>query len=367
MELIKKAMEKMSARERVIRTFQFESTDRVTIGYDTNEIAHQNLCKVMGLDEKNRLDFLKALGVDYIGVSAEYCGKPLFANREDRMVNPENGCVMRYVKNKFGGYWDYCDFPLKDVDDAVIFNHPIPDQDDYGYEEANRKIDHLLNEGFSIHLGHPGLGDILNTTGMLMGVEDCLVNMMTGHEATLHMIDQRLKSEIGVAERILEANKGKIDFMWLGEDLGSQHSPLISLDMYRKVLRPRHQRFVDLAKSYDIPVIIHTCGSSSWAYEDFIEMGICGVDTLQPEATNMSPQYLKDHFGGRLNFRGCISTAGPLASGTKEETELICKQTLEIMMQCKGYHFAPTHAIQDNTPPENTIAMYQAVHDYGCY
>lgn len=63
---------------------------------------------------------------------------------------------------------------------------------------------------------------------------------------------------------------------------------------------------MDLAKAYNLPVMIHTCGSSSWVYEDFIEMGINGVDTLQPEAANMSPRYLKDPFGGRLFFHGCI-------------------------------------------------------------
>ena len=34
---------------------------------------------------------------------------------------------------------------------------------------------------------------------------------------------------------------------------------------------------------------------------------------------------------------------------------------------CRGYHFAPTHAIQDNTPVENVLAMYQAAHNFGTY
>ena len=96
-------------------------------------------------------------------------------------------------------------------------------------------------------------------------------------------------------------------------------------------------------------------------------MGMRGVDTLQPEAVNMSPHYLKECFGGRLTFRGCISTAGPLAYGTSEETTRVCKETLEIMMEGYGYHFAPTHCIQDNSPTENVIAMYQAAHDCGRY
>ena len=81
----------------------------------------------------------------------------------------------------------------------------------------------------------------------------------------------------------------------------------------------------------------------------------------------MSPAYLAAHFGGRLNFRGCISTAGPLAFGTAAETAAVCLQTLETLMPCRGYHFAPTHAIQDNTPVENVLAMYQAAHNFGTY
>ena len=40
METIIKAKETMTAKERVKRTFAFEKTDRVTIGYDTNPALH---------------------------------------------------------------------------------------------------------------------------------------------------------------------------------------------------------------------------------------------------------------------------------------------------------------------------------------
>jgi len=367
MSLINKAKEAMSAKERVARTFAFEKTDRVTIGYDTNPVAHKNLCHALGINKTDTLALYKALGVDYVGVEAAYIGPKIYEDIPNRVRNPQNGSVTKYVENAFGGYWDFCDFPLKDADDETIMSYPFPNPDHFDYATVDSQINYLINEGFAIYAGNPGLGDILNTTGFIMGVEDALVNVATEHEATLIMLDKRLNASLEVTERILMRNKGKLDFIWLGEDLGSQHTPLISKATYNKVLRPRHQKFIDLAKAYNLPVIIHTCGSSSWVYEDFIEMGINGVDTLQPEAANMSPSYLKEHFGGRLNFRGCISTAGPLAYGTAQETEKICKETLEIMMECKGYHFAPTHQIQDNTPAENIIAMYNAAHKYGVY
>jgi uroporphyrinogen decarboxylase len=98
-----------------------------------------------------------------------------------------------------------------------------------------------------------------------------------------------------------------------------------------------------------------------------IGIGIKGVDSLQPEAKDMSPAYLAERFGGRLNFRGLISTTGALSFGTPEDVTELCGNTLDVMMKYGRYHFAPSHAIQDNTPVENVIAMYQAAHDFGRY
>ncbi len=365
MKTIKKANETMTARERVLKTFQLEKTDRVTIGYEANPVIHNNLVKALGIKNGEDEQLLQALGVDYRGIHAPYIGPKLFEDVPGRERSPVDGFLMRWVENKFGGYHDFCDFPLAGADPETIANFPVPSADYFDYAAVKDQIAH--NKDYAIYLGNAGVPDIINSTGRIMGMEDTLVNLMIEDEATLIFVNKRMDFQLRMLERILEQNKGKIDFMWLGEDLGTQYTPMISLDMYRSVLRPIHQKFVDLAKSYKIPTIIHTCGSSSWAYEDFIEMGINAVDTLQPEATNMSPSYLKEKFGGRLSFRGCISTAGPLASGTAEETVEVVKETLHIMMQGYGYHFAPTHSIQDNSPVENVIAMYQAAHDFGVY
>ena len=113
--------------------------------------------------------------------------------------------------------------------------------------------------------------------------------------------------------------------------------------------------------------MMHTCGSSSWAYDEYIKMGLQVVDTLQPEAKNMAPEYVKKRFGDHLAFHGCISTAGPVATGTVQETVDYCKRTLDIMMPGGGYCFAPTHALQDNSPTENVLAMYETAHTAGVY
>ena len=363
---IDKAPETMSARERVRRTFEFEKTDRVTIGYEANAAIHASLCRALGIRPEDHESLCQALGVDYRGISAPYIGPELFQAPPNRMVNQLEGCVMRWVAHETGGYWDFCDFPLQDADDDDFDAFPVPHPDDFDYDAALEQAKSYGGE-YGLFVGGAGTPDVINSNGRIMGMEDVLCHLLTENEAAMRFIHRRADFQFGMMERLLDKLKGYVDFMWLGEDLGTQNTPMISLDLYRRALRPIHQRFVDLAKSYNIPTIVHTCGSSSWVYEDFIEMGVRGVDTLQPEAANMSPAYLTSHFGGRLNFRGCISTAGPLAYGTAAQVEENCRETLETMMPYRGYHFAPTHCIQDNSPVENVLTMYQSAHRYGLY
>jgi uroporphyrinogen decarboxylase len=198
-------------------------------------------------------------------------------------------------------------------------------------------------------------------------MEQTLVDLMTGDEGLLAFIDRRQDVQREVALRTIEAAKGRVDLLWMGEDLGCQYSPLVSIEMYRECLRPRHQRIVDLGRAFGIPVMVHSCGSSSWVYDDFIEMGVSVVDTLQPEAKDMSPDHLKSRYGEKLAFHGGISTAGPLASGNVDDVKRNVRGTLEIMMPGGGYAMAPTHQIQDNSPTENVIAMYEAALEYGRY
>lgn len=356
----------MTSKQRVLTAFAHETPDRVPMNYMANPAIAKKVADYLGVsDFRNKLAVRKALGCDFVGVGARYTGPQLFAPVEGRNIDPLLGIHTRWIEHESGGYWDYCDFPLSGADYETIEKWPMPDPDQFDYDSMLGVIE--ANKDMAVYIGDPGLGDVINTTGMLMGMEDTLVNLITEDEATLLFIKRRTDFQLARMERILEKAKGKIDLVWMGEDLGTQNSPIISLDLYRKAIRPIHQQIIDLAKAYKLPVMIHSCGSSSWAFNDFIEMGINIVDTLQPEAKDMAPAYLKKTYGDKLAFHGCISTAGPLAYGTVEETVANCKEILDVMMPGGGYCFCPTHQIQDNSPLENVIAAYQTAHDYGRY
>ena len=363
---INKAPETMTARERVLKTFAFEKTDRVPINYGSNPTIHAKSLAAFGCKPGDTEAFLQILGVDFRQASAPYIGPLLYEEIPGLQVDPVLGFYSRWVQNPYGGYQDFCNYPLMGASDEEIANYPLPSPDDFDYDEAMAKIKSFGDN--AIHVGDAGLCDILNSIGArVMGMEDILIGIQTEDEAVLGLVDRKLDMELEITERIIEKAKGRIDFLWMGEDLGTQIAPMLSLETYRKVIRPRHQRFIDLAKSYNLPVMIHTCGCSSWVYEDFIEMGISAIDALQPEIPEMAPEYLLENFGGRLSIQSCISTADPLAFGTPDEVTEYCKNLLALMKKTGGYFFAPSHWIQDNTPVENIAAMYQAAHTYGRY
>ena len=353
----------MTGRQRVQNTLAHEKADRIPIDYFANVHVNRRLAAHLGVAD-DRQAVSEALGTDFKELMPRYIGKPLFAEIPDRRVNPLLGSVTRWAQNESGGYWDFCDFPLADAAEETIASWPVPDPDDFDYDELHEKCRHYADK--AICVGHQGISDIMNTIGMIRGMENIYMDLALENEGTLALIARRVQSELGIFERVLSKCKDDISLIWTGEDLGTQHTPLISLEMFREFIRPNHQPLIDLAKSYQKPVMIHSCGSSSWAFEDFIEMGIAAVDTLQPEAANMAPAELAQKFGTRLAFHGCISTA-KLANLTASEVRQNVKEVIEIMKPYQGYCLAPTHYIQDNTPVENIVQMYQAAYDFGEY
>jgi uroporphyrinogen decarboxylase len=354
----------MLAKERVKMAFGHREPDRVPIDYMANPGIDKRLKAHFGLDSDDGEGLRERLNVDFRAVKVPYIGPELHEPLPDRNIDMW-GIRTRWVEHKSGGYWDYCDFPLQNADVEMVKRWPMPDPDDFDYESAAAETRRCSD--FAVVAGDPGFADMINMTGMIRTMEQALVDLMTDEPAGLYLIDRRIEIQLEVLRRFFETADGGVDLLWIGEDLGTQNGPMISPDLYARHFRPRHRRFVDLATSFGIPVMFHSCGSSSWVFEELIDAGVTVIDTLQPEARDMSAESLKTRFGDRLSFHGCISTAGPVAYGRPDEVVANVRETLEIMKDGGGYALAPTHWLQDNSPVENVVAMYEAAVEFGLY
>lgn len=352
----------MNSKQRVLATFNHQPADRVPVNYLFNDGIDRRLKEHFGLAEDDAEGLRQTLGVDFRSVGPRYTGPKLHADGPDYQAD-NWGIRRRWVEHPAGGYFDYCDWPLAEASIEQIDAWAMPDPDDYDYSAVDAGCRRFAD--YCVVAGGAGTGDIINSNSMLRTMQQILIDLATDEPAGLRLIDRRQRILLEITGRTLAAGNGRIDLLWLGEDLGTQRGPTISLAMFRKHIRPRMQQFVDLAGQFNIPAMMHCCGSSSWAFEDFIEMGIGVVDTLQPEAVDMAPAYLKNRFGGRLAFHGMISTAGPVACGSIDDVVADVRRTLEIMMPGGGYALAPTHQIQDNSPTENVVAMYETARKFG--
>jgi uroporphyrinogen decarboxylase len=157
-----------------------------------------------------------------------------------------------------------------------------------------------------------------------------------------------------------------VDIVWIGDDLGTQRSLVMSPAMYREWYRPRHQRLVDHLHALrpEVKIAFHCCGHVTPLIPDLIEIGIDLLEAVQAEAMDLG--YLKREFGRDLTFWGGIGAQSVLPGGP-EQVRAGVRETLGIMAPGGGYIAAPCHTLTEEVPWENVLAFHEAVREYGGY
>ena len=99
---------------------------------------------------------------------------------------------------------------------------------------------------------------------------------------------------------------------------------------------------------------------------DLIEIGADALNPVQLSANGMDLRSLKKDFDSDLTFwGGGINTQGVLNKATPVEVTESVKRNLDILAPGGGFVFCQVHNIQPDVPPENIVAMYQALDEYG--
>jgi uroporphyrinogen decarboxylase len=71
--------------------------------------------------------------------------------------------------------------------------------------------------------------------------------------------------------------------------------------------------------------------------------------------------------GDRLSFHGGIDVQQVLPFGTPEEVREEVRHRIRDLAPGGGYIASPSHNVQADVPPENLIAMRDAVEEFGYY
>ncbi len=211
--------------------------------------------------------------------------------------------------------------------------------------------------------GSPGLVDIVNGLGARgMGLEELFCGIVDGDPVVCALVDRRLEYHYEFCRRGLEAARGRIDILHIGEDCGNQRSSHFSPEFFRRFFAPRLRRFADLAHRHGARCMLHSCGSNWGLYPILIEeVGIDIHDSCQPEPANMEPALLKRTYGDRITFCGLLSLQRTLCAGTPDDCRREAAFLVEEMGRDGGYIFAPANTITRDAPAENILAAYEVV------
>lgn len=197
--------------------------------------------------------------------------------------------------------------------------------------------------------------------GYTQWLEDLLIR--PAFAATL--MDRILEVWIELAERCLRETAEFVDAVVFYDDIGTQRAPLISPQLYRLLIKPRHRRIVEAVKRHGKPLLYHSCGSVCAFIPDLIEIGVDALNPIQVSAARMDTRKLKQEFGRDLAFWGAIDTQVVLSTGTPAQVRDEVKRRIDDLAGGGGYVLAAVHNIQPEVPPENIVAMYEAALEFG--
>lgn len=379
----------MSSRQRVITALSHQEPDRVPISMSITVDAYNNLKKYMGIDIEDDNPSVghwtdvpihplvnEKFGLDVFWLRMGSPKKIQYAKPSDPNKRiDEWGIGWSKVALPYGGfYYEMTSHPLKDATIKDLEDYPWPDPYDPGRVEGLAKYLKSIHDDTEFAILAKFGGAIFETAWYLRGMEQFFTDIVENPEFVHALFKKLFEIQKGMDKVGIEAAGEYVDILRLsGEDLGSQEAPLISLPMFRRMLRPYLQELWGFAKQNlqkknpNAKIMLHSCGSVRTFIPDWIEMGLDVLDPIQPNAKGMDPFALKKDFGDRMSFHGGIDAQYVLPFGTPEEVRQHTRRYIQALAPGGGYIVAPVHNVQGDVRPENLIAMRDAVEEFGYY
>ncbi len=356
----------MTAKTRVLTALNHKSTDRVPLDLAATPETKQKLKEYFGVEEDEIL--LQELGIDIRTVTPEYVGPALenYSGQEwegkDRTKPFQDiwGVRRRPVSYSTGHYNEICQYPLAEVESiSDLDKFQWPQVDWWNMQNISGEINRISeNDEYAILIRN---GNIFETAYYMRGFNNMLIDLIIRPEFTWELMRRITEYKIAYLTALLEAGQGQIDLVFTADDIGTQTGLLMSLDLWRRMIKPHHLKMNTALKRFNIKILYHTDGAIMEAVPELIDMGVDVLNPLQFSAQGMDPCKLKEKYGHKLCFHGGIDVQTILRTGTPEDVRRTVKERIEVLGKDGGYIVSPSQAIQVDTPLDNILAIYDSV------
>jgi len=391
----------MTGRERVLTTLGHTEPDRVPYDLGSTQVtgiairAWRALRRHLGLPDRRpdisdiiqqlacpEEDLLDRLDVDTRGLfPLTYANIPLPVGGEtwrERHAEVDGG--LRYVDEyglthffPTGGlYYSLIDSPLPgmDVTVAQVEALPLPDGGEaWRFEGVRERARAFRDAGKAVVLKGPCAG-LVEMGERIRGMENFLVDLLVNPPAAEALMERIAAVKVSYWTRAAEVLGDLVDVAMEADDYGTQESQLVSPELFRSLVKPKLKAVFDHVHER-LPaakLLFHSCGSVRPMIPDFIEMGVDVLNPVHITAAGMAPAGLKRDFGADVCFwGGGVQTQNVLPTGTPDQVRDDVRRNVEALAPGGGWVFNTVHNILPDVPPENVVAMREALAEYGVH
>jgi uroporphyrinogen decarboxylase len=341
-------MEKLTSRERFIRTIKRQEIDRIPI---MDSPWAGTIARWHREGMPHNVSWIDFFGVDspvYIGVdtSPRYPGKVL-EETDDYVISTTGwGVTLKNFKvlDSTPEFIDYYVNTPEHWEEAKARMTPTDDRINWNWLKQNypiwKKNDEYISGGFWFGF------DV--THSWMVGTETLLVGMYENPEWVKDIIGHYLEMDLALFTKIWDAGYHFDAINW-PDDMGYKGTQFFSIDMYREIIKPFHKKACDWAHERGINVELHSCGNIEKFIPDLIEIGIDCLNPIEVKA-GMDPVKLKRLYGDKLAFRGGINAV--LWDNIDAISEEMHK-VIPVMKENQGYIFSSDHSIPNSVSLEN--------------
>ena len=382
----------MTSRDRVLTVLNHEEPDRVPIVIGVSNATgikmqpYQGIKRIAGINAPDKFLYqwpeLGTAEVDEATMARLHSDvrgvldlEPVATRRRNQNRAPHDDCIDSWGSGQVEvnpGYWFPGIHPLIDATTIEeLENYPHwPDMSDpsrvaHVADDARRLA---VQNKYAI-MATPWLLFPFERAHAMQGMEAFLLNMAMYPDfarALLEKIAGYCKTLMG---RFLDELGDNVDIIKIGDDLGTQESLMISPQMYRDLLMPIHADFIDFIKARtSAKIFFHSCGDVFPLIEDFIDIGVDILNPIQTSSGKMSNlAALKKRFGRNIVFCGGIDSHRVLPYGSVEEVRQEVRRVIDLLGSGGGTMIGAVHTVMNDVPPENILAMVDAVEEFGRY
>lgn len=269
-----------------------------------------------------------------------------------------------------GLYYDMFHHPLAGpITKQDIDRFPWPDPTDLSRFEGLADRAKAAAEGGRAVVLRGLTSGFIELSAWTRGFLDFFADLAANPELIGYLMDKVIDLKLQYWEIALPMVGEYVDVVQEADDLAGQFNMLFSPRTFRQIMSPRQKYLFGRIKELtNAKLFYHSCGAIREVIPDLIENGVDILNPVQISAAGMDPFELKREFGKDLTFwGGGVDTQRVLGDGTPQAVREDVKRNIEALAKDGGFVFAAVHNIQGNVPPENVIAMVEALREFGSY